>query len=76
MSDDGVEEFGEEGHEGGGGDHVDGEGVVVLQEVFVATQGQTDEHAVGDAGDHVHGVIPHRDVFEVFGVEAPSFVET
>jgi hypothetical protein len=34
-----------------------------------------DEHAVGDAGDHVHCVVPDGDFFEVFGVEAPGSVE-
>jgi hypothetical protein len=76
TSDDWVEELGNERHQCSDCDDIDGESTVVLQEVLVATQRQTNEHAVGDTGYHVHGIIPDRDVLVVFGVKAPCRIET
>ena len=72
---DGVQELRNEWHERRDSDHIDGESAVMLQEILVAAQRQTNKHAVGDARDHVHSVVPNGNVLVVVGVETPCSVE-
>lgn len=47
----------------------------MLEKVLVAAKWQANKHAVGDARDHVHRIVPDWDLLVVGGIEAPGGVE-